>query len=221
MNKNDQALVLSVQLLFTLQNDFFFNQNTEMLELTFMECVEEYVSSKSYDKFIRMHKEVQVALDSKPETLDFFIKRLMPSEPKFPLLSVAETKKKCPTMLLDLISLEVQFLYSIPIITLLNKYIGEAGYDFIGNMVRMYHQYKGWSEAGALELERLWAKRYEEYVATLEIINYELENDLKTSLSLIANMNIFGQGKVHFDEYTLQHFMLALTNYDGYFASLK
>ncbi len=181
----EQINMLGTLILFILQNNFFLNLNENLNDnvADIDDCITSYIGEDSYSRFINKHKKLENPLLDGNESIAYYASNLIPPEPEIYPMTVKDAQNKYPHLLLDVVTLEAQYFFSVAVIMMINKHFKNKGQHFLPSFITLFHAFAGWSENG---VEKAWEhglKRCNKYI---DLLNLD-----QTRFGVLAAKNIF------------------------------
>jgi len=200
----EKIYLAGTHILFILQNRFFLNDNNiAVLD----DCIKRYVGENSYRRFINKHKRLENPLLDGNESTAYYASNLIPPEPEVYPITVEDAQKKYSHILLDIVTLEVQYFFSVPVTIMINKHFNDKAQYYLPFFINLFSTFAKWSESGTDEAWIQGSKRYNEYVDQLNLD--------QTNIGGLATKRIFNI-EDYFASYNLTlEFVSSIKHFEG------
>jgi hypothetical protein len=203
--------MMGMIVLFSVQNSFFVHSNDDKdTNKILKDNVKKYVGNPVYNNFIQQHKLMRDSILDGNESLHYYVSNLVPKEPLHYPMSVEEAQNKRPELLLDIITLELQYFLILAVSMTINGVAKDLGYNLFPYFVSSL-EYAGWSEEGRNTAYELGVERMDEYATLLQMQTPSVFSMLasKTILNTEARMPIL-----------MDHFTGIFEHYENCFKGL-
>ena len=188
MNKQaeEQLKFFGMYFLFVEQNTMFLSafDDQNMPGLVDNNIVP-YVGDRNYRDFLRKHASIKNPLLQMNKKVSYYKKHLVPNEPYSYPLSTKEAQEHSPDLLLDIMTLEMQ--YFLPLIMTIS--INKAYSDFGAELFPFYMLHLDeWNRDKQVIAFQYGAERYDEYA---RMFNQIQDRDDAYDFGRVATNNIF------------------------------
>jgi len=209
--KEKKVMGMGIYIFCLLQNKFFVEVPENELANVFEDNIKKFVDNTSYQEFINRHKKIkELILKREPlaQKIAVFLNELIPNEPKIYPIRVYEAQEKHPEILLDIVSLELQYFLSLNVAYIIKN--SGVTYEYVGDKFFDHYIYKvldlaGWSTGGIMAAQNHGGKRCDEYLDAILNKNPKL-------LGMLAGLNILNTNEPIVGNY-LTGFFFDYTDY--------
>ncbi len=199
-------------LLFVLQNSFFLIENDNNIAVI-DDCIKSYVGEDSYRRFIDKHKKLEKPLKNGNESTPYYASNLIPPEPDIYPIDVEVAQENYPNLLLDVVTLEVQYFFSVAVMLMINKHFKNKTQHFLPFFIQLFGTYAGWSKIGTDKAWKQSEERYHDYAEALELDSIVAGG--------LAAKNIFNiTSNINVTQRLTDYFTSCVLDYEGIFKNL-
>ncbi len=166
--EDEKTIMMGILVLFVAQNSFFIDISSGELKYIVDDNIVSYVGTAAYTKFINNHKKERETLLDGNQSLTYYAKRFIPAEPEIYPTSVDVAQKQYPHLLLDIVTLELQYYLCLAVAMTIDKTDRDIGKHFFSYYIQCL-KLAGWSENGLIKVMEIGVKRYDEYALQLSL----------------------------------------------------
>lgn len=164
--EDEKTMMMGVLVLFVAQNNFFIDISSGDLKYIIDDNVKRYVGNGACIRFINKHKREHETLLDGNQSIAYYAKKFIPSEPEIYPTSVGVAQKQHSHLLLDIVTLELHYYLSLAVAMTMNKAQQDIGNQFFSYYIQCLNL-AGWSESGLAKAWELGSQRYDEYALRL------------------------------------------------------